>query len=116
MLNGTETRSPTKIRSTPALGEVPVEPQDQDPLLALRQLLQVGLDGVHVDGVLECLVVLAEHVRENRGVVFGARQRRVERGGAERQAGPVCLADLVLGDAEGSGQVAAGRTIPEFLG
>src|SRR5690348_8512170 len=51
------------------LGEVAVEAHDQDALLAFGQFLPVLVDGFHVDGVGDVRVILAEHVREQGGVV-----------------------------------------------
>ena len=50
------------------LREVSVKPEDQDPLLALGELVQVGVDGLHVDGMLDRLIVLAEQVGDLAGV------------------------------------------------
>jgi hypothetical protein len=52
------------------LGEIPVEPQDQHPLLALGELLEVSVDSFHVDDVLDRLIVRAEQVTEQAGVVL----------------------------------------------
>jgi hypothetical protein len=50
------------------LREVPVKPEDQDPLLAFGELVQVRVDGFHVDGMLDRLIVLAEQVGDLAGV------------------------------------------------
>jgi hypothetical protein len=97
------------------LGQVAVEPQVQDPLLAFGQVLQVGADGFHVDGVLDGLVVLAQHLSERRRVL-GIRERRVERGGAEGQPGLAGLADVVFGDAQQVGEFAVGGGVAVLLG
>jgi len=46
------------------LGEVAVEPQHQDALVAFGQLVQVDADGFDVGGVGDGRVVLAEDVGE----------------------------------------------------
>jgi hypothetical protein len=59
------------------LREVSVKPEDQNPLLAFGELVQVGVDGFHVEGMLDRLIVLAEQVRDLAGV-RPVRQRGVE--------------------------------------
>lgn len=59
------------------LGEVAVEPPDQDALFALGEIVQVGADGFDVGGVGQVRIVLAECVGEHAGIV-AARQRRIE--------------------------------------
>jgi hypothetical protein len=97
------------------LGQVPVEAQVQDPLLAFGQVVQVGTDGLHVDGVLDRLVVLAEQLGHRRGIL-GVGDRRVQRGGGEGEAGPAGLADVVLGDPQQAGQLVVGGRAAAFLG
>ena len=68
------------------LGHVAVEAQQQDVLLAAGEFAPVGGDGVHVEGVLDVGVVLAEDVGEGGGV--GAPgEGGVERGGLEDEVG-----------------------------
>jgi hypothetical protein len=44
--------------------KVAVKPQHQDALLAFGQLVQVGVDGLDVDGVADGGVILAEDVAQ----------------------------------------------------
>jgi hypothetical protein len=44
------------------LGHAVLEAQEQDPLLAGRQLLPVRCDGLHAEHVLQSRVILAEKV------------------------------------------------------
>src|SRR5690349_8314069 len=75
----------------------------------------MSLDGVHVDGVLELAVILAEGVGEDRGVLL-IGQRCIEREGGKREAGLAGLTDLVLSDLQGGGQLAVRRSTAEVLG
>ena len=55
-----------------ALREVAVEPHHEDALLAFRQFVHVGLHRVDVDGLLDRLVLLAEHVGEQGAAMMCA--------------------------------------------
>ena len=50
------------------LGEVAVEAEHQDALFAFGEFVQVGVDGVDVDGMGHSGVILAEEIGEHAGV------------------------------------------------
>ena len=85
------------------LGHVAEEAQQQDPLLARRQVLQQRLERLPVLDALQRLVLGAERVRDRRGLVVRVRdvqgQRAVGVGGLQ------ALQDLLLGDAQALGQL-----------
>src|SRR6266700_384950 len=97
------------------LGEVAVEAHDQDALLALGQLLPVRIDGLHVDGVGEVRVVVAEHVRQQGGVV-PVGHRGVERVRAEYEVRLAGLLHVVPADTQPFGQFGFLRRPAELLG
>src|SRR6266700_350219 len=101
------------------LGEVAVEPHDQDALLAFGQLLPVRVDGLHVNGVGEVRVVVAEHVRQQGGVV-PVGHRGVERVGAEHEVRLAGLLHVVPAHTQPFGQFGFLRRpaelLSEFLG
>jgi serine phosphatase RsbU (regulator of sigma subunit)/PAS domain-containing protein len=97
------------------LGEVPVEAEHEDALLAFWQFLPVRVERRHVERVLDAGVVVAEHIREQRRVI-PVRQRGVQRVRAEHQVRLACLADVVLADMQSSGQFLIRRCAAQLVG
>jgi hypothetical protein len=98
-----------------ALREVAVEAHHEDALLAHGQFVDVSVDRLDVDRVVDRLVVLAQHVREQRGLV-AVGERRVQRVGAEDQVGLAGILHFFFGDAQPLGQLAVVGRPAELLG
>src|SRR5215472_15889482 len=79
------------------LGHVAVEAHHQQALLTFREIAPVRPDGLHVQGVLELRIVLAEYVGQVPRV-RPAGPWRVQRGGLEGEVGALRVTQLVVAD------------------
>src|SRR5215469_16433261 len=97
------------------LGHVAVEAHHQQALLTLREIGPVRPDGLHVQGVLELRIVLAEYVGQVPWV-RPAGPWRVQRGRLEGEVGALRVTQLVVADPQVLRQLVVVGYTGELLG